>query len=115
MIKKKASYTVQENENMRGGEGIVKIEHLHTPEELYEKGRLYAKITLGPGCSIGYHVHENEMESFYIINGEAEISDNGELVLLTTGDTILTRSGEGHSVKNIGKDALEMMALILYK
>ena len=115
MIKKKASYTVQENENMRGGEGVVRIEHLHTPEELYEKGRLYAKITLEPGCSVGYHVHEDEMESYYIISGEAEISDNGEPVLLTAGDTILTRSGEGHSAKNIGKHPLEMIALILYK
>jgi len=115
MVKRSSEYTVQENENMRGGEGVVVIEHLLTPEELYEKGRLYARIILKPGSSIGHHVHEREMESFYIISGKAEISDNGDIVVLHAGDSILTRSGEGHSVKNVGDDTLEMLALILHK
>ena len=115
MVKRKGNYTVQQNENMRGGEGLVVIEHLLTKEELYDKGRLYAKIILEPGCSIGNHVHEGEMESFYIVSGEAEISDNGELVTVYSGDSILTPSGEGHSVKNNGSTTLEMIALILFK
>jgi len=115
MIRKNSGYTVQQNENMRGGEGVVLIEHLLTPDELYDKGRLYARITLEPGCSIGNHVHEDEMESFYIVSGEAEISDNGEIVLLSAGDIILTRSGEGHSVKSVGADTLVMIAQIIYK
>jgi len=115
MVKRKGSYTVQKNENMRGGEGVVIIEHLLTPDELYEKGRLYAKIIIEPGCSAGYHVHEGEMESYYIVSGEAEVSDNGEIVTVYEGDSVLTPSGEGHSVKNIGASTLEMIALILYK
>jgi len=115
MVKRKGSYTVQKNENMRGGDGIILIEHLLTPEELYEKGRLYAKIILEPGCSIGQHVHEGEMESYYIVSGEAEVSDNGELVTLNAGDSVLTPSGEGHSIKNVGNSTLEVLALILYK
>jgi len=115
MIKRDLSYAVSENENMRGGDGVVTIEHLLSAEELYEKGRLYARISLEPGCSIGYHVHEGEMESFYIISGVAEISDNGEIVTLNKGDSILTRSGEGHSVKSVGNEKLEMLALILHK
>jgi len=115
MVKRKSSYPVEIKENMRGGEGIVTIESLLTPEELYNKGRLYAKITVAPGDSIGYHVHEGEMEAFFIVTGEAEMSDNGETVVLSAGDTILTLSGEGHSVKSIGETQLEMIALILYK
>ena len=115
MVKRKGSYTVQENENMRGGEGVVIIEHLLTAEELYEKGRLYARIKLEPGYSIGHHVHEGEMESYHILCGEAEVSDNGELVKVSAEDTVLTISGEGHSIKNIGNTTLELIALILYK
>ena len=115
MIKRKGSYDVQRNENMRGGDGIVIIEHLLTPDELYEKGRLYAKLILEPGCSVGHHVHDGEMESYYIISGEAEIDDNGEYVTVSSGDTVLTKSGEGHSVKNVGSGTLEIIAQILYK
>ena len=100
---------------MRGGEGVVTIEELLTPAELYEKGRLFAKLTLPPGASIGYHVHEGEMESFYIISGEAEYSDNGEIVSLEPGDTALTLSGESHSIKSTGNVPLELIAIIIYE
>ena len=115
MVKRKADYTVQRNENMRGGDGHVVIENLLTSGEMYEKGRLYAKITLEPGCSIGHHIHEGEMESYYIITGKAEVSDNGEIVTVNAGDSVLTKSGESHSIKNSGNSPLEFMALILYK
>jgi len=115
MIKRKAEFNVQKSENMRGGQGVATLVHLLTPEELYEKGRLYAKIILEPGCSIGSHVHDGEMESYYILCGEAEINDNGELVTVYAGDSVLTLSGQEHSVKNTGSDTLEFMALIIYK
>ena len=35
--------------------------------------------------------------------------------ILNAGDTALTESGSGHSVKNAGDTPLEMIALILYK
>ena len=115
MVKRKSEYDVKKSENMRGGDGVVVIEHLLTPDEMYEKGRLYAKLTLEPGCSIGHHIHEGEMESYYIVCGEGELDDNGELVTVYTGDTVLTRCDEGHSIKNTGKDTMEIIALILYK
>jgi len=115
MIKRKADYPVQQVENMRGGDGTITVENLLTPAELYEKGRLYARLTIEPGCSIGYHVHEGEMESYYILSGKAEVSDNGEMAVLGSGDSVWTPSGEGHSAKNIGDTPLEMIALILFK
>jgi len=115
MVKRKSDYTVKKNENMRGGDGVVVVEYMLTPEEMNDKGRLYAKLILEPGSSIGHHVHEGEMESYYIVCGEAEIDDNGETVTVCAGESLLTRSGEGHSVRNVGKDTLEIIALILHK
>ena len=114
MIKKNSSYETQINENMRGGEGSVKIEHLLTSDELNNKGRLFAKITIEPGSSAGFHVHENEMESYHIISGEAEYDDNGETVMLYPGDTTHTPAGEGHAVKCVGNEPLVLIALILF-
>lgn len=115
MIKRKSTYPVQQKEKMRGGEGTVIIEELLTPAQLYDKGRLYAKMTLSPGSSIGSHIHENEMESFYILSGEAEFCDDGEIVTLRPGDSALTPSGGSHFIKSIGDIDLEMIALILFK
>jgi len=114
MVKRNSSYEVQISENMRGGDGPVKLEHLLSGEELNNKGRLFAKISLEPGCSIGFHIHENEMESYTILCGEAEYDDNGETVKLYPGDTTHTPAGEGHAIKNTGNTTLEFIALILF-
>lgn len=115
MVKRKDSYPIQHREHMRGGDGTAVIEDLLTPAELYEKGRLYAKLTLDPGASIGYHVHEGEMESFFIISGEAGFTEGGETVTLYPGDVTLTSSGDGHSIKCTGNTPLVLIALILTK
>ena len=115
MIKRSGSYMSDKIEKMRGGHGTAIIEHLLKPDELYEKGRLFAVITLEPGASIGYHVHEGEMESFYILSGQAEYSDGLETSILQPGDTTLTLSGEGHTIKCAEKSTLKLLALILYR
>jgi len=115
MVKRKDSYEVIINEKMRGGEGSVRVEPLLTPDELNNKGRLFAKITVEPGSSVGFHVHEGEMESYVVISGEAEYSDNGEIVKFLPGDTSYTPSGTGHSLKCAGNEPLVVIALILFE
>jgi len=115
MIRRNGSYETVENENMRGGKGTVKIENLLAKNEFYGKGRLFARITIPVGGSIGYHVHEGEMESFYIVKGNGVISDNGEDKLISPGDTVLTKSNEAHSVVCEGEEPLEMIALIIFE
>ena len=77
MIRKAADCQKKHNEKMRGGNGVVTITSFASPEELNNKGRLFANITLKPGCSIGFHMHENESELFYLMKGEALYNDNG--------------------------------------
>lgn len=116
MIRRSAEKTVVTRENMRGGQGIVKMENvLNGAEEMYGKGRLFAKIILEPGCSIGHHVHEGESETFYFLRGTGEYDDNGEITTVQAGDVAFAGDGEGHSIKNIGDEPLEFIALILYK
>jgi len=113
MIKKTSEYKSEIREKMRGGEGSVKIEHFWSPgTELKAKTRLFAKLTLAPGSSIGFHNHENEEEVFVILKGTAEADDNGKTVVLKQGETILTGNGAGHSIRNPGPDDLEVLAVI---
>ena len=115
MIKENGAYDVSLKENMRGGDGTVKITNLLTKEELNDNGRLYGIIRLEPGCSIGYHIHEGESEIFYVLCGSALYNDNGKEITINAGDTTITKAGEGHSIKNTSSDTVcEVMALIVY-
>jgi mannose-6-phosphate isomerase-like protein (cupin superfamily) len=113
MIRKNDEYKVDCRQNMRGGDGEVKIEHLWDCEqELKANNRLFARMTFQPGSGIGFHNHDNEEEVFVIIKGQAEADDNGVKVILNPGDSILTADGAGHSIKCIGDEPLELLAVI---
>ena len=114
MIRKAADFTTEYRENMRGGNGTVELTSFATPEELYNKGRLFASITLKPGCSIGYHVHEADSELFYLMKGEVLYNDNGTECTLTAGDVMICPAGTGHSIANNGTETAEVCAVIVY-
>ena len=111
MIKRNGQYESEVRKKMRGGEGEVKIEHFWDKDEMHANNRLFARLTLAPGSSIGFHEHNGEEEVFVVVKGRAEADDNGETVILETGDTILT-GGAGHSIKSIGDEPLELVAVI---
>ena len=115
MIIKHGDQKTTVNENMRGGNGKVVLKQLISQPEMYEKGRLFSRILLQPGCSIGFHVHENEMEAYYVVKGKALYDDNGTKVELEAGDGTYTPCGGGHAVENNGSEDLELIALILFK
>ena len=114
MIRKSTELKTEYRENMRGGNGVVEITNFVTPAELNDKGRLFANITLKPGCGIGYHVHENDSEIFYLMKGEALYNDNGTECVLTAGDIMICPAGTGHSVANKGNEDVEICAVIVY-
>lgn len=115
MIRKKEECRIEYREHMRDGEGTVKLTHLISgPEELNDKGRLFAKITLEPGCSIGYHVHEKDSELFLILKGTAEYSDNGRITEVSAGDVTICECGSGHSIANKTDETVELAAVVIY-
>ncbi len=115
MIRRSAEKTV-DVKKMFGGEGQAELHRiLNTPEEMYGKGRVFSHLHLAPGCEIGWHVHHGDGETYYILKGRGLYSDNGTPVELGPGDVSFVDDGEGHSLKNIGDEMLEAIALILYK
>ncbi len=116
MIRRNADIKADVHEKRFGGEGTVTTRHLlNGAEEMYEKGRLFAHGSIDVGSSLGYHVHENESETFYILRGTGEYDDNGTISTITAGDVTFTAAGEGHGMKNTGQEPLEYIALILYE
>ena len=116
MIRKKEECNIEYREHMRDGDGTVKLTNLIvSPEELCNKGRLFSRITLEPGTSIGYHVHEKDSELFYILNGTAEYNDGGEVKTVSAGDVTICPPGTGHGIANRTEETVDLVAVIVYK
>ena len=116
MIRKADECKKEFREKMRDGNGTVEITNFIVgPEELCNKGRMFSRITLKSGCSIGFHIHEKDSELFYILKGEAEYNDNGEIRTVKAGDLTICPEGEGHGITNNSDEVLEFVALIPYK
>ncbi len=113
MVRRENEYECDVRENMRGGKGQVRIEHLWKPDELKSKTRLCARLTLAPGASIGFHEHCDEEEIFYVVSGCGALQDADEAHEVGLGDTILTGGGAGHAIEAIGDEPLVLMAVIL--
>lgn len=114
MIRKNEEFKPDLRENMRGGDGTVEVTNLVSDKDLNDKGRLFGTIVLKPGCGIGYHIHENDTELFYVLEGKATYSDNGEIKEIAKGDLAICPAGTGHSVKNDSDENVVLMALIVY-
>ena len=50
---------------MFGGPGKAHFEHVLTADEMHGMNRVYARVTLKPGCAVGYHVIR-EMEKIIL-------------------------------------------------
>lgn len=113
MLKRVEDMTKEIRERMRGGNGSVEIQHIFTQEEMKGKCRMFARVTLKPGCSIGIHTHEREEEVYYILSGTATVNDNGNICTLRPGDAVLTGNGAFHAIENAGDEDLVLMAVVL--
>ena len=91
----------------------IDIQVLVAPCDMFDAGRLYARITIAPGTSMAPHIHEGETESYYIVSGTCVVTDNGQPATLTAGDVLITADGESHSIANETDTPVELIALIV--
>ena len=116
MIRRKEECVVEHREHMRDGDGTVIVTNfIAGPEELCGKGRLFSKLTLHPGCGVGYHIHDKDSALFYIVKGTAEYNDNGTPVTVSEGDVMICPVGQGHSITNRSDEDAEVIAVIVYE
>ena len=102
-------------ENPCGGKGTMKIEHLQGEQEMKDKCKMYARVTLPPGAVLGYHEHHGNGECYFVLSGEGVYDDNGVKRTLKAGDVTWTPDGSGHGLSNEGgTEDIVFMALIVY-
>ena len=98
----KRSWRNDDNKERRSGKGHVIIDRILGEKELNGKCRLYAKVTIEPGCSLGYHEHHNESETYFILAGQGDYDDNGTVRPVKAGDVTYTPDNHGHALTNTG-------------
>lgn len=113
MVTKIAQRKVDIAVGKSNGVGVMKLERLFDSTNMPQHLRLFSRATLEPGASVGFHVHHAETEVFYILSGHGEYCDDCEIVNVEAGDLTFTPDGHGHSLKNIGDDVLEFIAMII--
>ena len=107
------AHTTTDSEKKAGGKGITSVMEIMDPTAYLGQNKLFAQVTLKPGCSIGNHKHEGNSETYYILSGQAAYSDNGHFVSISKGATTFCPDGESHSIENTGTDDLVFIALIV--
>ena len=113
MVRKKEAMRVRPVEHAQGGRGTVTFYDWLLPEEAPGHGRVFSRLVIPPGASIGYHEHQGEFEAYVVLSGEATVNDNGKEVVLGPGDMNLCPDGAGHGTENRSDRDLVLMALIL--
>lgn len=115
MIRRSDEKTVEVKKMFGGAGEAVMRKILNGADEMYGKGRVFNHVTLAPGAEIGWHVHNGDGETYYILKGHGSYNDNGTLVEVGPGDVTFVDSGEGHALVNSGEEDLEAIALILFR
>lgn len=116
MVRKNRALKITTKASPFGGAGEITVrELLESPEEMYQKGRVFCHTTVYAGSGIGYHVHHGESETYYILSGHGTFNDNGTLAEIGPGDVLFTGDQDGHGIEATKGENIEMIALILYK
>ena len=112
MVIHRSEMKTEDKERMRDGKGSTHLVYL-LDGSTQKNARMFAEITLNPGCSIGYHQHEAETEYYFILSGSGTVNDNGNEVQVKQGDSITTGNGNSHSINNTGSVPLVFHAVII--
>ena len=104
-----------EVERLRGGNGILHATELAVAEECHGHVTQFRRMVMDPGCSIGYHTHDENTEIYYILSGNPTGNDNGEEVQMGPGSVMVTGNGAGHALENRTNEPVELINLIVKK
>lgn len=114
MVKKESDLRVQRVDNLRNGKETAIIHHIIEGDKLKGKCKMFSKIVLPKGASIGLHEHKEDFEVYYILEGKGLVDEGDKTIIVNKGDSVYTADGKKHSIENIGQEDLEMIAVVVY-
>jgi len=113
MIRRSQELQTLPNPHMRGGEGVGQVQAYFDPTSFSTPLSAFNIMILEPGVSIGEHRHEGSEEVYWVLEGRAEVADDGQAAVLMPGDAFLTQDGHSHSLHNPGPGRLRFLAVLV--
>ncbi|SIT73996.1 cupin domain-containing protein [Edaphobacillus lindanitolerans] len=109
---KQAAETIR-IDHSHGGEGSIDLSRIVVPEDRLEGIKLFARVTVHPRSTIAYHIHREESEVYYLLEGKGIFIDNGgKRIPVTAGDFCMIQKGQGHGIENPHDEKIEMLAIV---
>ena len=112
MIKSREEQT-KTSEYNASGKKAFDLYDLSEFKGINDRIKQFSYVELDVGEEVPYHVHEGNTENYYIISGNGVYNDNGTEISVSDGVITFTPSGQGHSLRNVGRDKLTFIALVL--
>ena len=104
----------EEKRVIADGIGEIALNHYYTQEDMLDKARICAELTIEPGNLIGKHAHTGEAEFFYVLEGElVSINPDGSEESFKKGDMMFTGGGSFHSLRNDSQKPAKMLAIVV--
>jgi len=106
-------------ENVKGGPGILvcldcigKNGKISTEDTLGKIGTL-TEMMIPVGYGIGKHIHTEDAELFYVMDGELTIVDDDQEYVLHRGNLNYCCCGGSHELINKGKEAVTVLCAVI--
>lgn len=113
MIKYKKDIAMTVVENSGNIEGRITKDIILTPAEMLDKALMFNVITLPSGSRIKEHAHMPDAEIYFLLEGEAIVTDNDTQAVIHAGDVVFTGNGDKHSISNNSGKDIRFLACIL--
>lgn len=86
----------------------VELKHIITAKETEGKFS-YHLVRIAPGCSIGNHIHETQLETHEVIKGSGKCVNAGSAISYESGTISIMQAGVPHEVV-AGSEGLYLFA-----
>jgi quercetin dioxygenase-like cupin family protein len=93
------------------GNGSIQIGRIFHHEKLEAPWHFIEYLVVLPGVTIGEHRHGKNEEIYFILEGQAKMTINGQEHEVKPGDFILNRAGWEHGLRN--ESSAEVKILVI--
>lgn len=109
---KKLVATLDKNKTTKTQASAIKIKPWGSIKTLSnDKGHHVKELTIAPHKKTSLHLHQHRNEFWTVIEGQAEVTLNDEILTLNAQDTLFIPIGAHHRIHNIGQAPLKIIEI----